>query len=289
MIPKQIVEQINNRLKQLVDDMCEPGILKDAISYSLLGGGKRIRPALCLISAEVCGEAREALDFACAIEMIHTYSLIHDDLPAMDNDVLRRGKSTNHVVFGEGYAILAGDALLNCAFEVMLNAANNSDCSGKHIKAMHVIAKASGVKGMIAGQAADLLYEGKEPDFEALNYIHLNKTAALIRASVTSGAVLAGANQNELEAFDVYGKSIGLTFQIVDDMLDVYGNERELGKSTGKDDLKGKLTYVRALGFKASRDIAQQKTKQAKEAVSCFGKRADALISIANGLLNRQK
>lgn len=289
MIPKQIVEQINNRLKQLVDDMCEPGILKDAISYSLLGGGKRIRPALCLMSAEVCGEAREALDFACAIEMIHTYSLIHDDLPAMDNDVLRRGKPTNHVVFGEGYAILAGDALLNCAFEVMLDAANNSDCSGKHIKAMHVIAKAAGVKGMIAGQAADLLYEGKEPDFEALNYIHLNKTAALIRASVTSGAVLAGANQNELEAFDVYGKSIGLTFQIVDDMLDVYGNERELGKSTGKDDLKGKLTYVRALGFKASRDIAQQKTKQAKEAVSCFGKRADALISIANGLLNRQK
>ncbi len=289
MIPKQIVEQINNRLKQLVDDMCEPGILKDAISYSLLGGGKRIRPALCLISAEVCGEAREALDFACAIEMIHTYSLIHDDLPAMDNDVLRRGKPTNHVVFGEGYAILAGDALLNCAFEVMLDAANNSDCSGKHIKAMHVIAKAAGVKGMIAGQAADLLYEGKEPDFEALNYIHLNKTAALIRASVTSGAVLAGANQNELEALDVYGKSIGLTFQIVDDMLDVYGNERELGKSTGKDDLKGKLTYVRALGFKASRDIAQQKTKQAKEAVSCFGKRADALISIANGLLNRQK
>lgn len=289
MIPKQIVEQINNRLKQLVDDMCEPGILKDAISYSLLGGGKRIRPALCLISAEVCGEAREALDFACAIEMIHTYSLIHDDLPAMDNDVLRRGKPTNHVVFGEGYAILAGDALLNCAFEVMLDAANNSDCSGKHIKAMHVIAKAAGVKGMIAGQAADLLYEGKEPDFEALNYIHLNKTAALIRASVTSGAVLAGANQNELEALDVYGKSIGLTFQIVDDMLDVYGNERELGKSTGKDDLKGKLTYVRALGFKASRDIAQQKTKQAKEAVSCFGKRADALIGIANGLLNRQK
>lgn len=290
MLMNEYSERINSRLEQLINMMCEPSILKDAMCYSLLGGGKRLRPSLCLMSADMYGGADKALDFACAIEMIHTYSLIHDDLPAMDNDVLRRGKPTCHVVFGESFAILAGDGLLNCAFEVMLSAAlreiESSDCC---IKAMHLIAKAAGTKGMISGQAADISFEGKGLDLKVLEFIHLRKTAALISASVTAGAVLHGAPDNEISALETYGSCIGLVFQIVDDILDIQGNEETLGKSTGKDEKSGKLTFVSALGIEDSRIIARQKTKEAKEALSCFGNKAKALADIAEMLLLRDR
>lgn len=281
---------IDNRLEQLMDKMCEPGILKDAMCYSLLGGGKRLRPALCLMSADMYGGIKKALDFACSIEMIHTYSLIHDDLPAMDNDVLRRGKPTCHVVFGESFAILAGDGLLNCAFETMLNAALQYDKSAEnYFKAMHIIAGAAGVKGMVAGQAADISFEGQGLDLNALKFIHKRKTAALISASVTSGAVLLGAPSKEVSALETYGSSIGLVFQIVDDILDIRGDEETLGKSTGKDETSKKLTFARAMGIEASRNIAREKTKEAKGALACFKSRADKLAELADKLLYRDR
>ena len=174
----QIGKAVEQRLDALTSQLCEDGILKDAMRYSLLGGGKRLRPALCLMAADLYKGSEQAMDLACAIEMIHTYSLIHDDLPAMDNDVLRRGKPTSHVVFGEAYALLAGDGLLNCAFEVMLqNAVENKDSGLFYTKAMKIIANAAGINGMIAGQVADMAFEGKGMDKNALHYIHRRKTA----------------------------------------------------------------------------------------------------------------
>lgn len=285
----KLADKINSRLMRLMDKMCEPGVLKDAMCYSLLGGGKRLRPTLCLMSADIYGGAGKALDFACAIEMIHTYSLIHDDLPAMDNDVLRRGKPTCHVVFGEGNAILAGDGLLNCAFETMLGAALREKEYANYVKATRIIAKAAGARGMIAGQAADISFEGKGLDLKALEFIHIRKTAALISASVTAGAALLNAPEDEIAALGAYGGCVGLAFQIVDDILDIKGDGAILGKSTGKDELSGKLTFVRAMGTDASRVIAREKTKEAKEALACFGGRAKALADMADMLLNRDR
>lgn len=282
-------DKVNARLEVLMAQMCEPGTLKDAMSYSLLSGGKRLRPALCLMAASLFGDAGRVLDFACAIEMIHTYSLIHDDLPAMDNDVLRRGKPCNHVVFGEGTALLAGDGLLSCAFEVMLcGALIDKPFAYRHIQAMHMIAEAAGTKGMIAGQAADMAFEGKDLDSDALHYIHEKKTAGLICASVTSGAVLMGASEEETNALCTYGRSLGLVFQIIDDILDAHGDEQKLGKTIGKDDKAGKLTFVRTMGIEKSRRVAAEKTQQAKSALACFGQRAYPLCALADRLLSRQ-
>lgn len=283
-------ERVNTRLKSLMSKLCETGTLRDAMSYSLLSGGKRLRPVLCLMAANLFGEADKALDFACAIEMIHTYSLIHDDLPAMDNDVLRRGKPCNHVVFGEGMALLAGDGLLNGAFEVMLRGALlDKPFAYRHIKAMHIVADAAGVSGMIAGQAADMAFEGKDLDIDALHYIHERKTAGLIRASVVSGAALMGASDEESNALRTYGSSIGFVFQIIDDILDVMGEAQKLGKTIGKDEQAGKLTFVRAMGIEASRQVAKDKTQQAKLALNCFGQRAQPLCELADRLLARDK
>ena len=279
---------VEERLLQLMDSMCEPGVLKDAMSYSLLGGGKRLRPALCMMSAGLFGDMARALDFACAIEMIHTYSLIHDDLPSMDNDVLRRGKPTNHVVFGEAMALLAGDGLLNCAYEVMLSSATTGDAKG-HVKAMHIVACAAGVKGMIAGQTADISFEGADINEEVLHYIHERKTGALIRASVLSGAALLGAADDELNALGAYGAHIGLVFQIVDDILDEVGNAESLGKSVGKDKDTGKLTFARAYGIDESRRIAREKTDEAIAALSRFGNRAKPLCEVAEILVSRDR
>ncbi len=287
---KRLGEMVNLRLGFLIEEMCEPGTLKDAMSYSLSAGGKRLRPALCLMSAGMYGDAAQALDIACAIEMIHTYSLIHDDLPCMDNDVLRRGKPTNHVVFGEAYALLAGDGLLNCAFEVMLECAvKNSGTGLDYLTPMHIVARAAGVKGMIEGQACDIAFEGRDRNADALYHIHARKTAAMIRASVMAGAALYRAPVYDMAALEAYGERIGLVFQIVDDILDEVGDESLLGKTPGKDAGSGKQTFSSAYGIETSMRIAQEKTAEAEELLSVFGSRADGLKSLARYLLMRNR
>jgi geranylgeranyl diphosphate synthase type II len=272
-----------------MEKQCEPGILRDAMSYSLMAGGKRLRPVMCLLSAGIFGDEVKALDIACAIEMIHTYSLIHDDLPAMDNDDLRRGKPTCHKVFGEAYAILAGDGLLNSAFEVMLGCArHNKDAGLDYISAMDIIAKASGTRGMIAGQAADIEFEGTRQDSDVLKFIHERKTAALITASVASAAALFKASPAELAALETFGRCVGLAFQIIDDILDETGCTSSIGKTPGKDADKNKQTFVRVYGIERSKQLAEAKTHEAKEALKCFGAKAEDLDSLAELLLLRE-
>jgi geranylgeranyl diphosphate synthase type II len=235
------------------------------------------------------GDEAKALDIACAIEMIHTYSLIHDDLPSMDNDELRRGKPTNHVVFGEAYAILAGDGLLNSAFEVMLSCAQlNSDNGLDYIGASKIIAEASGTMGMIAGQAADIEFEGTQQDSGVLQYIHERKTAALITASVTSPAALFRADPKEISALKTYGGCIGLAFQIMDDILDETGNTISIGKTPGKDLDKDKQTFTRIYGIEKSKQIAREKTDEAIEALEPFESKADNLRYLAEYLFLRE-
>lgn len=280
---------VNLRLVELMEATCEPGILKDAMMYSLMAGGKRLRPVMCLLSAGMFGDEFEALDIACALEMIHTYSLIHDDLPAMDDDDLRRGKPTNHVVFGEAYAILAGDGLLNSAFEVMMKCACRNSGSGlDYISAMHIIAEAAGTKGMVAGQAADIEFEGARQDGDVLQYIHERKTAALIKASVTAGASLFNISGEELRALETYGACVGLVFQLVDDLLDETGTAESLGKTPGKDSGSDKQTFLRLYGRDKSMDIARETTAEAVDALKRFGDRARYLTALAEYLLCRK-
>lgn len=287
---KEIGGIVDERLTKLLDEHCEDGVLKDAMLYSLTAGGKRLRPALCLMSAHLFGDERAALNFACALEMIHTYSLIHDDLPAMDNDSLRRGKPTSHIVFGEANAILAGDGLLNLAFEVMLGSAiKNKDNLENYVSAMKIVSNASGVAGMVAGQVADIEYEGKEKNEKVLEYIHKRKTAAMITASVMSGAALLGADNEEKAALQEYGECIGLVFQIVDDILDVVGDETKMGKTLGKDSEADKQTFVSLYGQAESRRLAKKTTRQAINALSIFGDKASELKDLASFLLGRDR
>lgn len=287
---KEIGSIVDARLLKLLDEHCEDGVLKDAILYSLTAGGKRLRPALCLMSAHLFGNEREALDIACALEMIHTYSLIHDDLPAMDNDSLRRGKPTSHIVFGEAKAILAGDGLLNLAFEVMIGSAiKNKNSLENCVYVMKIISNASGVVGMIAGQVADIDYEGKAKNEKVLEYIHKRKTAAMITASVMSGAALLGADNKEKAALREYGECIGLVFQIVDDILDVVGDETKMGKTLGKDQVSNKQTFVSLYGLAQSRRLAKEKTQQAINALSIFADKSSELKDLAAYLLGRDR
>lgn len=280
---------INARLPELIETVCEPGILRDAMNYSLAAGGKRLRPSLCLMSAEMFGVPEPALDMACAIEMIHTYSLIHDDLPAMDNDDLRRGKPTNHVVFGEAYAILAGDGLLNSAFEVLLKSARQyQNIRLDFPAAIEIIASAAGTKGMIAGQTADMEFEGSHLNKETLEYIHERKTAALIKASITSGAALMKADREDIEALEAFGGCIGFVFQIIDDILDEVGNIEKLGKTPGKDAVSDKQTFARLYGVEESKIIARRKTDEAICHLERFGPRADNLRAAAEYLIARK-
>lgn len=287
---KQLSEKVNIRLDALLQKHCEEGVLQDAMRYSLMAGGKRLRPALCLMSASMFGDEDKALDIACSLEMIHTYSLIHDDLPAMDDDNMRRGKPTNHVVFGEAYAILAGDGLLNLAFEVMLQSAlDNHDGGLNYTEAMHIVASASGVRGMVGGQVADIMFEGKDKDEEVLRYIHGRKTAAMIKASVMSGAILIGVNEDDIGALATYGDCIGLVFQVVDDILDVTGDPEKVGKTLGKDSEADKQTFAGLYGIKKSRQIAAEKTQQAINALARFGDCADNLVALAVLLRDRDR
>lgn len=282
-------EMTERRLETLLAGRT-PQLLWDSMRYSVAAGGKRLRPALNLMGAELGGTpAEETLDIACAIEMIHTYSLIHDDLPALDNDSLRRGKPTNHVVFGEAQAILAGDGLLNYAYEVMLaNAAAHGENLAAHLEAVSIVAKSAGVGGMIAGQVVDVDLEGKPMGSQELDYIHAHKTGDMITGALLAGLALSRPGEAEQRALRSYGEGIGLVFQIVDDILDVTAGE-ELGKTRGKDQRDGKTTFVTLYGVEGSKRAARQRTEEAKAALAPFGERGRLLCQLADKLLARKK
>lgn len=250
-------------------------MLADAMDYSLMAGGKRLRPVLLLASCEFAGgRSEEALPYACAIEYIHTYSLVHDDLPAMDDDELRRGKPTNHMVYGAGMATLAGDGLLNTAYEVMIKDLllhlDDSTKLNRRINVMCTIAKAAGIRGMVAGQAADIENERTECSNEMLEYIHLNKTGALIEASVTAGLIIGGADEDMMRNMGQYAECLGLAFQIADDILDVRGSKDLLGKNTGSDATKQKTTYISVNGLEAAEAKLSELTAQAVKAIAPY-------------------
>ncbi len=266
----------------------QPQRLIEAVRYSLFSGGKRLRPILALAAAEaVGGEPRAVLPFACAIEMIHTYSLIHDDLPAMDDDALRRGKPTSHVVFGEGLAILAGDALLTEAFRVMADCAGTSRNPRRALHAMREIAEASGAHGMVAGQAADLEAEGAAPDLPTVEFIHVRKTGALILASIRAGAMLAGARPSQLHRLSRYGECLGLAFQIADDILDVEGLPAQTGKMQGRDKARRKVTFPAVLGLPAAKERARTLLDHALAELAPFPAAAAPLREIARFIVGR--
>ena len=264
-----------------------PEKLFEAMDYSLSAGGKRLRPVLLLAACDTLGgNVEEAIPFACALEMIHTYSLIHDDLPAMDNDDLRRGRPTNHKVYGEGMAILAGDGLLSAAMELMLRAAvKMGDMRG--IRAAEAIARRAGVTGMVAGQVMDVTGEGSEPTLEKVEYIHLHKTADLLTAPIEAGFILAGADNATVKAGCEYGKHLGLAFQMVDDLLDVEGDAATLGKTPGKDAAEGKLTWVAVKGIDATRVDAKTAVEKAVAALESAGGETNFLKTLAQSTLNR--
>jgi geranylgeranyl diphosphate synthase type II len=268
-----------------------PARLASAMRYSVLGGGKRLRPVLCLMAAEACGgNPQAAMGAACALEMVHTYSLIHDDLPAMDNDDLRRGRATCHKAFDEATAILAGDALLTLAFELI---AREVEPVSAALRCVWILAEGAGPAGMVGGQMADLqaeqhvLDERNEGSLAELEAIHRRKTGTLLRAPLQMGAVIAGAPQAHQEALDDYGRAVGLAFQIVDDLLDVEGDETKLGKRVGKDSGLHKWTYPRFLGIDGSRRRAQQLADEAVAAIAPLGPRGHRLRELALALLER--
>lgn len=288
---KERQKSINTFIDNYFDDTVKPDLLKDSIVYSLSAGGKRIRPVLCIAAYEACGgRTEDVIPFAVAIEFIHTYSLIHDDLPAMDNDDLRRGKPTNHKVFGEGMAILAGDALLTEAFYLLSN--SESSTINNHpsaiLRVIREIACASGMHGMVGGQSQDLLSEDVEPDDEALSFIHRHKTAALIAASVRVGGILAGCDEERLVNLTRYGENVGLAFQVIDDILDVEGETEILGKPKGSDEKKKKMTYPRLYGIERSKEMALDLIRDAINSLSVFDERADPLREIARYLVERK-
>ena len=259
----------------------------EAMRYSVFAGGKRLRPVLMLSFCEMCGgDVNEALPFACAMEMIHTYSLIHDDLPAMDNDDLRRGMPTSHIKYGEATAILAGDALLNRAFEVV--SAYDGKYPERALKAINILALSSGTEGMIGGQVVDIESEGREITLDELRYLHLGKTGAIIRSACTIGTLMGGGNDEEIKAADEFAKNLGIAFQIQDDILDVEGTEEELGKPIGSDKEENKNTYVSLLGLEKSKELVKEHSKRAKGALSVFGGRAEFLKELTDYLVNRR-
>ncbi len=265
-----------------------PETIYEAMRYSLLAGGKRLRPILCLATCELVGGSVEmAMPTACALEMIHTMSLIHDDLPAMDNDDYRRGKLTNHKVFGEDVAILAGDGLLAYAFEH--TALETQGVAPEQLlKVVVILGRAVGAAGLVGGQVVDLACEGKtDVSLETLNFIHNHKTAALLEASVTSGAVLAGATDEEVQRLSRYAQCIGLAFQIVDDILDITATQEELGKTAGKDLQAQKATYPSLWGLEESRQQAAKLIEEAKAELTVFGEKAVPLMAIADFITAR--
>jgi geranylgeranyl diphosphate synthase, type II len=295
---------VDSYLKSYFSTPCKPSYLHDAMTYSLFAGGKRIRPILALAAYEACGgHAGNILPQASALELIHTYSLIHDDLPSMDNDDLRRGIPTNHKVFGEAMAVLAGDALLTEAFRMITRIYPSSTPISKGgierisrkglspsslLQVVHEMSIAAGASGMVGGQAQDILSENAEPDGDTLDFIHLHKTAALIKASVTIGPILAKSKRSIVKALTAYGEHIGLAFQVIDDILDVEGTTEELGKTAGSDLKKKKLTYPGFYGIEKARVIAGDLITTAIDSLNVFSSDADPLREIARYLLMRR-
>ncbi len=279
---------VDARLKELLNTRT-PELLWDSMAYSVNAGGKRVRPALNIMAANlISDDIEENIDIACAIEMIHTYSLIHDDLPALDNDDLRRGRATNHVVFGEAQAILAGDGLLSYAFEVMMdNAARYPENLHNHMKAVKHVIHAAGVFGMVAGQVQDVALEGEKITIDELKYIHRHKTGDMITGALLSGIQLHSPDDEQLSAIKKYGEEVGLVFQIVDDVLDVTADE-SLGKTLGKDLRDGKTTYASLYGIEGAMKLAEEHNSAAKDALSIFGERAADLCEFADLMLNRR-
>lgn len=261
----------------------------EAARYSLFAGGKRLRPILCLAAAEVVGcDIEPVLPAACALEMIHTYSLIHDDLPAMDNDDFRRGVPTNHKVYGEAIAILAGDALLTEAFEYLAQCANDSVSPDKVIEVIRIAVKAAGYRGMIGGQVIDLECENQKVSVATVEYMHIHKTGALLSGSLEIGSILGGGDPAQTKALKNYGHHFGLAFQITDDLLDVEGDPVLMGKTPGSDAARNKMTYPALLGITQSREAAKEHVESSLEALSGFDAAAEPLRAIARYLLVRK-
>jgi geranylgeranyl diphosphate synthase type II len=255
---------VNKHLESLMNVENAPKSIVEAMKYSLLGGGKRIRPVLGISFCEALGgRIEDVLTFSCAIELIHTYSLIHDDLPAMDNDDFRRGRPTSHKVFGEAMAILAGDSLLNYAFEIMLNEVVKNNCQPRFVHAAKVISNASGITGMIGGQVMDIQNEDRKVNIDELIVMHSMKTGALIEASCLIGCIIAG-REDKIEDVKEYSRKLGIAFQIVDDILDCIGNSEKLGKMVGSDAANHKSTFVTILGLEKSKKFAKEYSEKAK-------------------------
>lgn len=286
---KEYQAMIERRLDELLPEEAAPQAdLVRAMRYSLLAGGKRIRPMLVLEFCRVCGgDVNAALPFACAVEMIHTYSLIHDDLPCMDDDDLRRGRPSNHKVYGEAEALLAGDSLLTLAFETMLDSVAGVGAE-KAAKAAGILARAAGYRGMAGGQAIDLKSEGRSVSLETLKIMDGCKTGALIAAAAQMGCVLGGADERRLSAAERYARSVGLAFQIVDDVLDVTGDTEQLGKPAGSDAENGKATYVALMGLEKAGSAVRELTEDAAAALACFGPEAEGLADFARRLADRK-
>jgi geranylgeranyl diphosphate synthase type II len=266
-----------------------PKVLHEAMRYSVFAGGKRIRPILMLAACEaVGGEIKNVLPAACAIEMIHSYSLIHDDLPAMDDDDLRRGNPTNHKVYGEATAILAGDGLLTEAFILLSNPAiRGSATAEQYCEVIHLLAKGAGSRGMVGGQVVDMEAEEKPVDLPTLEYIHTRKTGALILAAIEVGALLGGASTEQRRALCCFGEAAGLAFQVVDDILDIVADEAQLGKDIGSDQQRGKATYPALLGLSGARERADDLYQRAISSLGILGETARPLREIANYIVNR--
>ncbi len=286
-----LVEKVNAALEELiVEKQAQEATLYKAMKYSIDAGGKRLRPVLALAVSELLGgDERDVMPYACALEMVHTYSLIHDDLPAMDNDDYRRGRLTNHKVYGEAMAILAGDALLNNAFEVMIeDMVENPENMTAKAKAVQIIARAAGATGMIGGQVVDMESEGKFISAEVLEYMHQCKTGALIKASILSAAALCQASADDFKRLEIYAENIGLAFQIKDDILDVEGNQELLGKPVGSDAANEKSTFVSLYGLEKSKEMLRTITKEAIQSIQSFGEKAEFLTALAQYLVSRQ-
>ncbi len=263
----------------------------DAMKYSLFAGGKRLRPILCMAGAgAVGGDETDVLPVACALELIHTYSLIHDDLPLMDDDALRRGKPTCHKVFDEAIALLAGDGLLTESFALM-TAPELTERVSPHLilTVIALISKAAGYGGMVGGQVVDIQSEGKTVDLSVVEFIHTHKTGALISASVASGAILAGGDKSQIEAITVYGGKIGLAFQISDDILDIEGDSQTMGKTSGSDQRKGKVTYPAVIGIDRAKEVRQELVEGSIQSLQGFDHRAEPLRQIARYIIERRK
>lgn len=282
---------VDEYLGRIIDraSLPEP-IIAEAMNHSLLAGGKRLRPLICLAAAATFGlHAEVIMEVASAIELVHTYSLVHDDLPAMDDDDYRRGRPTNHKVYGEALAILAGDALLTKAFEILAGCSVPGTAGRLMLRVIGEIAEAAGARGMVGGQTLDILSEGKAVDARTLFYIHKNKTGALLRASVRTGAILAGAGEEELTALTSFAEEFGLLFQITDDILNVVGDSSKMGKPVGTDAQRAKATYPALYGLDGARKMAREGKERALAALDSFDSKADPLRLLVSYLLEREK